>query len=74
MKGRHDEGLRSLERLRPESHRLNGRTIAEAEALTAALEEGPQKSRWVDLLYGDWPKRVFVSALLKSARKTSSRM
>ena len=62
-KGRKEEAIKALGRLRPSSHTDNGLTIMEAEALEAAIDEAntTQGGRWVDLLKGDWPKRVFVS-------------
>ena len=68
MKDRQDEAVKALQRLRPKSHIENGWDLAEVDALSAAIEQSrtSQQGRWVDLLHGDWPKRVFVSQLPQS--------
>ena len=61
-KGRKDQALKALDRLRPAHDVDNGVTSAEVEALERAVEEGRQKNdgRWIDLCRGNYPRRVLI--------------
>ena len=63
LHGKEEQALKNLDRIRPQSDVDNGLTVMEIQSLDQANKEAlANKSRWIELLSGTYPRRIMVSA------------
>jgi hypothetical protein len=62
-KGKKEQALRSLNKLRPKAEVAAGHTAAEIEAIDEAIHEAEVlgEGRWIDLFRGTYLRRSFIS-------------
>nr|XP_018265101.1 uncharacterized protein I303_03284 [Kwoniella dejecticola CBS 10117]OBR87259.1 hypothetical protein I303_03284 [Kwoniella dejecticola CBS 10117] len=65
-KGRTDEAIHSLNRVRPAHDVSNGLTVVEVQAFEAAIEDAQtmREGRWSDLFRGTFRRRAIITGLL----------
>ena len=63
LKGRREEALKSLNRLRPQRDIDNGFTGAEIDAIELSIQEagGQDHGRWLDLFRGNMLRRTWIA-------------
>lgn len=66
VKGRRDEALNSLKRLRPEEDVVKGLTSIEIGAIVQSLEEqdGKEQGRWIEIFHGNMLRRTWICCTL----------
>lgn len=63
LKGRRDEALKTLNKIRPKQDVANGVTVAEVDAIQQLIQESleTEEGSWLDFLKGNYPRRIWVS-------------
>ncbi|EGP90550.1 uncharacterized protein MYCGRDRAFT_90712 [Zymoseptoria tritici IPO323] len=66
VKGRRDDALASLNRLRPKEDAAKGLTSVEIDAIVQSLEEqgGQDQGRWVEIFQGNMLRRTWICCTL----------
>ena len=65
LHGKEEKALKNLDRIRTQADVDNGRTVMEIQALDSANKEASaNKSRWIELIHGTYPRRVLIVSLL----------
>ena len=65
-KGKREQAIASLDRIRPKRDVLDGLTVAEIDAMELAVHEAEamEQGKWRELLRGTYPRRVLISTIL----------
>ena len=64
LKGKKDQAIKALDRLRPHNDVVSGLTTAEVEALEMAVLQGNAQNQgsWLDLFRGNYFRRAMIGA------------
>ena len=65
-KGRKEEAVAALDRIRPKNEVLEGLTVVEIDAMEMAVHEARamKQGSWIELLRGTYPRRCLISIWL----------